>query len=229
VGYVYSSQFSTPEQAYDTLAQYLGSAHKIDKIKTINFTPGHREIFWKNNCVAVGLSAGFLEPLEASALMLVETSANLIAEQLPANTQQMAMVAKRFNTSMLMKWRGVIDFLKLHYVLSERDTPFWVKNREPSSVPDTLKELLELWRFRSPSEYDFTDNMEAFSAASYQYILYGAGFKTDFSSKAYLYEKSALATKQITLNRQRLEQLKFSLPRHRELLEKVNQVGFSTI
>ena len=229
VGYVYSSQFSTEEQALNTLAQYLGDKHKIDKVKKIKFTPGHREVFWKNNCVAVGLSAGFLEPLEASALMLVETSANLIAEQLPANTQQMDVVAKRFNASMLMKWRGVIDFLKLHYVLSKRDTPFWVKNRDPSSVPDTLKELLELWRFRSPSEYDFTDNMEAFSAASYQYILYGAGFKTDFSSQAYLYEKSALATKQIMLNRQRLEQLKFSLPRHRELLEKVNQVGFSAI
>jgi tryptophan halogenase len=229
VGYVYSSQFSTEEQAYDTLAQYLGDKCKIDKVKKINFTPGHREILWKNNCVAVGLSAGFLEPLEASALMLVETSANLIAEQLPANTQQMPIVAKRFNASMLMKWRGVIDFLKLHYVLSKRDTPFWVKNREPRSVPDTLKELLELWRFRSPSEYDFTDNMEAFSAASYQYILYGAGFQTDFSNNAYLYEKSALASKQIMLNRQRLEQLKYSLPRHRELLEKVNQVGFSAI
>jgi flavin-dependent dehydrogenase len=229
VGYVYSSQFSTQEQAYDTLAQYLGDESLIENVKKINFTPGHREIFWKNNCVAVGLSAGFLEPLEASALMLVETSANFIAEQLPANTQQMQMVAKRFNASMLMKWRGVIDFLKLHYVLSKRDTPFWVKNRHPSSVPDTLKELLELWRFRSPSEYDFTDNMEAFSAASYQYILYGAGFRTDFSSTEYLYNKSALATKQIMLNRQRLEQLKYSLPRHRELLEKVNQVGFSAI
>ena len=158
-----------------------------------------------------------------------ETSANFIADQLPANTQQMQMVAKRFNASMLMKWRGVIDFLKLHYVLSKRDTPFWVNNRHASSVPDSLKELLELWRFRSPSEYDFTDNMEAFSAASYQYVLYGAGFQTDFSSTDYLYKKTALATKQIMLNRQRLEQLKYSLPRHRELLEKVNQVGFSTI
>ena len=71
--------------------------------------------------------------------------------------------------------------------------------------------------------------MEAFSAASYQYVLYGAGFQTDFSSTDYLYKKTALATKQIMLNRQRLEQLKYSLPRHRELLEKVNQVGFSTI
>jgi len=229
VGYVYSSQFSTQEQAYDTLAQYLGDDSKLDGVKTIQFTPGHREVFWKNNCVAVGLSAGFLEPLEASALMLVETSANFIAEQLPANTQHMQIVAKRFNASMLMKWRGVIDFLKLHYVLSKRDTAFWVKNRDPSSIPDTLQELLELWRSRSPSEYDFTDNMEAFSAASYQYILYGAGAYTDFSNMAYLYEKMPSARKQIMLNRQRLEQLKYSLPRHRELLEKVNQVGFSTI
>ncbi|MBL4631064.1 MAG: tryptophan 7-halogenase, partial [Paraglaciecola sp.] len=93
VGYVYASQFTTSQQAYDTLAQYLGDESKIESVKKIQFTPGHREIFWKNNCVAVGLSAGFLEPLEASALMLVETSANFIAEQLPANTQQMHLVA----------------------------------------------------------------------------------------------------------------------------------------
>ena len=142
-GIVYASQFLSDDQARDTLLGNL-SGQTITEPRQLRFKTGRRKKAWHKNCIAIGLSSGFLEPLEASALMLVETSANFIADQLPANTQQMQMVAKRFNASMLMKWRGVIDFLKLHYVLSKRDTPFWVKNRDASSVPDTLKELLEL-------------------------------------------------------------------------------------
>ncbi|MEP7702482.1 tryptophan halogenase family protein [Paraglaciecola sp. 25GB23A] len=228
VGYVYSSQHCSEEEARRTLAQYIG-CETVENAKKINFKPGHREVFWKNNCVAVGLAAGFLEPLEASALMLIETSANFIADQLPADTELMPLAAKRFNTMMLKKWRGVIDFLKLHYVLSERTEPFWQQHRQTASVPESLQELLTLWRYRSPNEYDFTDSVEAFSAASYQYILYGVGFKSDFSQMKHLYQQGELAKKQSLLTQKRIEQLKYTLPTHRELINKVNTLGFSKL
>jgi len=228
VGYVYSSQHCSEEEARRTLAQYTG-CETLENAKKINFKPGHREVFWKNNCVAVGLAAGFLEPLEASALMLIETSANFIADQLPADTKLMPLAAKRFNAMMLKKWRGVIDFLKLHYVLSERTEPFWQQHRQTASVPDSLQELLTLWRYRSPNEYDFTDSVEAFSAASYQYILYGVGFKSDFSQMKHLYKQDELAKKQGLMTQKRIEQLKYTLPTHRELINKVNTLGFSKL
>ncbi|MGO4890822.1 tryptophan halogenase family protein [Flavobacterium sp. W21_SRS_FM6] len=228
VGYVYSSQHCSEDKARKTLAQYIG-CETVEHAKKINFKPGHREVFWKNNCVAVGLAAGFLEPLEASALMLIETSANFIADQLPANTALMPLVAKRFNTMMLKKWRGVIDFLKLHYALSERTEPFWLQHRQSHSIPESLKELLALWRYRSPNEYDFTDSMEAFSAASYQYILYGVGFKSDFSQMKHIYKQSELAKKQLQMTQKRIEQLRYTLPTHRELINKVNTLGFSKL
>lgn len=228
VGYVYASQHCSDDEARNTLAQYIG-CETLENTKKISFKPGHREVFWKNNCVGVGLAAGFLEPLEASALMLIETSANYIADQLPANSAIMPIVAKRFNSMMLKKWRGVIDFLKLHYTLSERTEPFWQQHREAQSIPDSLQELLALWRYNSPNEYDFTDNIEAFSAASYQYILYGAGFKSDFSQMQQIYKQRQSAQKQLLLTQKRIEQLKFTLPKHRELIEKVNALGFSTI
>lgn len=228
VGYVYGSEFCSDEQAQQTLARYIG-VESVEHARKISFTPGHRQLFWKNNCVAVGLSAGFLEPLEASALMLIETSANFIADQIPASKSQMPIVAKRFNTMMLKKWRGVMDFLKLHYILSQRSDPFWIKHRDPQSVPESLSELLELWQYRSPNEYDFTDNIEAFSAASYQYILYGAGFNSNFAQHSHLYKHAQLAQKHLMLNQKRLEQLKYQLPKHRELINKVNTIGFPTI
>jgi hypothetical protein len=161
--------------------------------------------------------------------MLIETSANFIADQLPAHTGLMPIAAKRFNAMMLKKWRGVIDFLKLHYVLSERTEPFWQQHRQTASVPDSLQELLTLWRYRSPNEYDFTDSVEAFSAASYQYILYGVGFKSDFSQMKHLYQQGELAKKQSLMTQKRIEQLKYTLPTHRELINKVNTLGFSKL
>lgn len=228
VGYVFSSQHCSEEDARSTLARYIG-CESVANAKKIKFKPGHREVFWKNNCVGVGLAAGFLEPLEASALMLIETSANYIADQLPANSVVMPIVAKRFNSMMLKKWRGVIDFLKLHYALSERTEPFWQQHRLEQSIPESLKELLALWRYSSPNEYDFTDNVEAFSAASYQYILYGAGFESDFTQMQHMYSQGQVAKKHWLMTQKRIEQLKFSLPTHRELIEKVKTLGFSTI
>ena len=89
-------------------------------VRKIPIRAGHRETFWKNNCVAVGLAAGFLEPLESSAIVLVELSAKLIAEQMPANREVMDIVAARFNDVNHYRWGRIIDFLKLHYVLTQR-------------------------------------------------------------------------------------------------------------
>uniref|UniRef100_UPI0038F7BB3E tryptophan 7-halogenase n=1 Tax=Streptomyces scabiei TaxID=1930 RepID=UPI0038F7BB3E len=79
----------------------------------------------------MGLAAGFLEPLEASALVLIELSADYIATAMPATRGAMDFVARRFNTMTRYRWDRIIEFLKLHYILSEReDTVFWRDNRD---------------------------------------------------------------------------------------------------
>ncbi len=90
-------------------------------IRKIGIRSGHRETFWKRNCVAVGLSAGFLEPLESSAIVLIEMSAKLIAEQMPVCREVMDVIGARFNATTHYRWGRIIDFLKLHYVLSKRE------------------------------------------------------------------------------------------------------------
>jgi tryptophan halogenase len=150
-GHVYSSRHISDEDAERELRAYIGPAGRDLPARKIPIRSGHRETFWKRNCVAVGLAAGFLEPLEASAIVLIELSAKLIAEQMPACREVMDIVAARFNATTHYRWGRIIDFLKLHYVLSQRsDTAFWRENRARDTIPDRLDDLRMLWRDQPP-------------------------------------------------------------------------------
>lgn len=82
------------------------------------------------------MAAGFIEPLEASALALVEMSVNMISDEMPATRSAMTSVEKRFNNRFTYRWARVIDFLKLHYVLTQRtDSDYWRDASSPVSVP----------------------------------------------------------------------------------------------
>ncbi len=180
VGCVYSSAHLTDEQAAATLAAHIAATSPhIDpdalSFRQLSFRSGHRERFWHRNCLAVGLSAGFLEPLEASAIVLIELSVEALLDSFPANRTIMDLQAKRFNTLFRYRWDRIIDFLKLHYVLSRRSQPYWQDHRAASTIPQSLQDLLQLWRYQAPSVQDFAAANEIFPAASYQYILYGMG------------------------------------------------------
>lgn len=230
VGYVYASRYTSEMQAEQRLAEYVGADYDDLPFRKIAFKSGHRQKFWHKNCVAIGLSAGFLEPLEASALVLVELSAQMLAEQMPACRDAMEVIAKRFNQTFDYRWQRIIDFLKLHYLLSKRsDHPFWLDNRRSQSIPDTLQELLSLWQYHTPSDHDFTSNLEVFPAASYQYVLYGMGFHTDNSFISDKLNYKQLAARQFALNQQAVVKACGMLPSNRELLNKIHQYGLQAI
>jgi 2-polyprenyl-6-methoxyphenol hydroxylase-like FAD-dependent oxidoreductase len=230
VGHVYSSAHVTDEQAEEELRAYLRPAMGDDaesaSLRKISINPGHRQKFWHRNCVAVGMAAGFLEPLEASALVLVELSAQMISEQLPATRETMTTVARRFNDKFLYRWDGVIDFLKLHYVLTERtDTEFWVDNCRTESVPDSLQELLTLWRHHVPWHGDFTQADEVFSSASYQFVLYGMGFRTEPPASTRRSVNAKEAARLFQENAEKTRKLLAGLPTNRELINQIKEFG----
>jgi len=229
IGYVYASEFTTSAQAKQTLADYVGVNVTDIKAREIKFTAGHRKKFWQKNCIAIGLSAGFLEPLEAAALMLVEISADYLAQQLPVNKSLLPIVAKRFNQDMTTRWDKIIDFLKLHYVLSKRDEPFWQAMRTNASTPEHLTEQLALWQYQPPHEYDFTSAVETFPAASYLYVLYGMNFETDLRERNYLCSNEQMADKLFKMNKQVEAQLTQRLPENRALLKQLKTNGFQAI
>ena len=124
-GYVYASSFISEDEATAELAEYLaatGAGALIEElaVRKISINPGHRACFWHKNCVAIGMSAGFIEPLEASALVLVELGVRMLVEHMPENRQVMDRVCRKYNEQFLSRWGQVIGFLKLHYALSQR-------------------------------------------------------------------------------------------------------------
>lgn len=230
VGYVYSSAHGSPEQAEAELAAYVGPAIEALQPREIRIQSGHREQFWKGNCVAVGLSAGFLEPLEASALVLIELSVEMISAMLPATRETMPITARRFNEITRYRWDRIIDFLKLHYCLSERDdSDFWRDNRDPATIPDSLREQLALWRYRAPGDQDFSSNNEMFPAASYQYVLFGMGFKMDLSERSYLVRDTGRADEAFRRTAALKEKWTRTLPKNRELIDKILEYGMARV
>ena len=227
VGLVYSSAHTTQEAAEATLHQHIqrsGGPTDMPTPRHIRFTPGYRERFWHRNCVAVGLSSGFIEPLEASALAMVELSVAMIRDELPANRADMDLVAKRFNDAFSYRWARIIDFLKLHYALSQRnDSDYWREHRLQSSMPERLRELLQLWKHRAPYRNDLFRIEEVFPAASYQYVLYGMGFKPELAIPRPLRLEQAQESfrKAATITKRLLG----GLPRHRDLINHIHLHG----
>lgn len=228
IGHVYASQYMSDDEAEQELRNYVGKQGDQLGLKHIKYKPGHREKFWVKNCVAVGLAAGFVEPLEASSILLVEISAYWIAEKLPQRKSGFAHCEKQFNATFSYRWETIIEFLKLHYCISQRaDTPFWRDNTHPDSIPLALQEKLDMWREQGPSVVDFLSRAEVFPLESYCYILYGMKFKTATKTidEAHLHALE----KKVNNQQRNLAELIRSLPKNRTLIEKIHEYGMQKI
>ncbi|UVO49728.1 tryptophan 7-halogenase [Sphingomonas sp. SUN019] len=226
VGCVYASAFASDDDAAATLEAYLrrtapGSAIDRSAFRHLTFRSGHRERFWERNCLAIGLSAGFLEPLEASAIVLIELSLDALLDNFPATRDVMPIHARRFNDLFRYRWDRIVEFLKLHYVLSQRDEPYWRAHRDAASIPPRLTELLALWRHQPPSHADLPMQDEVFPAASYQYVLYGMGFPAprDFAIRSTGRDAATAAMRQVG---QRARTLASTLPTNRAYLDALH-------
>ena len=226
VGYTFSSTHTNTDKATEELLAYVEENSHLDAAdipapREIRFEPGYRETFWKNNCVAIGISAGFIEPLEASALVMIELAAGFVRDELPVTRSHMDLVSKRFNKAFIYRWERIIDFLKLHYVLSQRsDTAYWMDHRKGEGLSESLKELLDVWRYRPPQAQDFDSSYEVFPAASYQYVLYGMGFASEGSLTRGSQPLSE-AYKQFDQSESLRMKMSKGLPSNRDLLAKL--------
>lgn len=143
-GLVYCSQFMDDEVALTTLhANIEGEA--LAEPNFLKFQTGRRQQCWAKNCVAIGLSSGFLEPLESTSIYLIQVAIMKLVDLLPAG-EGFDVHRAEFNRQMSIEYERVRDFLILHYHATEReDTPFWeyCKNMH---VPETLREKMAAFK-----------------------------------------------------------------------------------
>lgn len=226
IGHVYSSDHSDDARAEEVLRGYVGAAAEGLEIRKFKFDAGYREINWSKNCVAIGLSSGFFEPLEATGIVFSEIAAALVANLFPWGGDYETS-ARQFNTIMRQRYERALDFIKLHYCISERrDSAFWRDNVEHGSVRDSLHELLDRWRFRPPTELDIDARVDIFTEASWQYVLYGMGWKTDLTAKAGAYRYFDDARAAFAEVRRQGAYAVLNLPSNRDLVEYARTRGF---
>jgi tryptophan halogenase len=144
-GLVFSSAHMTDQQALDALMPNL-MGKPITEPRRIGFRPGRRDRAWVKNCVAIGLSAGFLEPLESTSIALIENGIERLKSLFPDKTFAPSVI-EEFNDQSAREMERTRDFIILHYWLNGRDEPFWNERRE-AAIPDTLARKVELWKAR---------------------------------------------------------------------------------
>ena len=145
-GHVYASAFLSDSAAEDALLAQL-DGEPVANPNRLRFTAGKRRRQWIGNCVAIGLSAGFLEPLESTSIHLIQLAITNLLELLPTRDFD-PIDAAEFNRIMDLEYERVRDFIILHYCATERDdTPFWNHVRT-TRVPDSLAYKMELFRER---------------------------------------------------------------------------------
>jgi tryptophan 7-halogenase len=167
-GYVYGSQFISDAHAQDELLGSIEGKALAPPLK-LQFVTGRRKRFWNKNCVAIGLSAGFLEPLESTAIHFIQRGIALLLSYFPDRNFNPADI-DRYNKTVAAEYERVRDFLVLHYSTTERnDGEIWRYCRSVEK-PDSLKERIEL--FRSFGRLLREDN-ELFPMQSWLYVFVG--------------------------------------------------------
>ena len=135
-GYVYCDQYTDAGEAEKTLRDTLDSA-PLEEARHLRFVTGRRKKFWNKNCVAIGLSAGFMEPLESTSLHLIQSAIMRLITLFP-DQDMSPLLADEYNRVTTEEYKYIRDFLVLHYLANEREEPFW-KHMAALEISENLR------------------------------------------------------------------------------------------
>lgn len=219
-GYVFSSRHISDDQATAEFVAYLGGKAKAEDCRVIPMRVGRAQETWVGNCVALGLAAGFVEPLESSAIYSVETSLKWLFHYFP-DSEFPDGLRNRYNARTAGLYDEVVDYIVLHYALSDReDTPYWIAQRNDVELPERLAANLEVWRNTLPVRGDFPA-VNYFDECTYTAALLGKRFYqggTLHPERALGREEWLRTKASIT---QSFKQGLDRLPSHRVLIEQI--------
>lgn len=219
-GYVYSSQFISREDAEKELREFLGPRAEGLAAHHINIRVGRNAESWVNNCIAIGLSSSFLEPLESPGIYMIEFALQMLLSFFPDRRCAPAL-RSRFNEAFRICYEEVRDFIILHYCLTDRtDTPFWAACRE-APVPDSLKNIIEFLKESVPlqmrARYGF------FEERNYACIAAGMGLTPKHGSPLIQLIGSEAGDRCLSELHRREQELLERLPDHRAYLQQMHE------
>lgn len=168
-GYIFDSDYISVDQAKEEVERFLGK--KIEFGKAFNFDPGKLDKVWIKNCCAIGLSANFVEPLEATSIGTSIQQAFLLMHRLPNYDEK---TIEKYNKDISDILINIRDFVILHYVTKKDNTSFW-RDIQNIKLPESLEENLKKWKKNLPIADDFrgTTDYKLFSEAHYIHVLSG--------------------------------------------------------
>lgn len=178
-GYVYSGNHLTKEEAETEFRAFLGPRSESCPANHIKMRIGRHRNSWVKNCVAIGLSSGFVEPLESTGLFFIQHGIEELVNHLPTQASQNEGQRLGYNRLINDAIDGICEFLSVHYQASERnDTPYW-RDTKRLKVSDSLEERLKIWRSRLPGARNIYQPYHGFEAYSYSCILLGMNFQPE--------------------------------------------------
>ncbi|MES2987225.1 MAG: tryptophan halogenase family protein [Pseudomonadota bacterium] len=173
-GHVFSVDYMSEDEATGILLKNLDGKPLADP-RTVRFTTGHRNQLWVKNCVALGLAGGFIEPLESTAIWLIQSGLSRLLSMFPDRDFRQADI-DRYNRIMTTDYEEIRDFIILHYHATERDdSPFWnyCRNME---IPERLAEKMRVYQTHGRC---FRENEELFNDTSWFAVMHGQLMKAE--------------------------------------------------
>ncbi|WP_248958354.1 tryptophan halogenase family protein [Sphaerisporangium perillae] len=173
-GYVYAGDYCSPEEAERTLREFVGPEAEEAEANHIRMRIGRTRNPWVNNCVAIGLSCGFVEPLESTGIFFIQHGIEQLVKHFPAQEWDPELTAS-YNGVMADAIDGVREFLVLHYKGAARtDNAYW-RDAKTRTMPEGLAERIEQWRSKPPTPNTVFPRYHGFEAYSYLAVLLGMG------------------------------------------------------
>ncbi|MEE4174877.1 MAG: tryptophan halogenase family protein [Xanthomonadales bacterium] len=214
-GHVFCSRFMSDDDALKILLANL-DGEPTSEPRLLRFVTGHRKKFWNRNVVAIGLSSGFMEPLESTSIHLIHSAINklmLIFSLAGVEPQQ----ERIFNRLALKEFRRIRDFLILHYNATARDdSEFWNYCRT-MDVPETLTEKVELFKFNGQI---FREEDELFTATSWAAVMLGQGIQPGvYSPLVDALDQDSLL-KEVGEMEKSVKYVVYHMPKHKQFLDR---------
>jgi tryptophan halogenase len=168
-GYVYSSQFISDDEAEREVRRFFGKKAENAEARFIKFQSRRRRNAWVKNCVSIGLSSNFLEPLESTGLYFVYAALYQLIRNFPKKSID-PILRDKFNHKIRYMVDEMRDFIIMHFKTSRRiDSPFWLANKYETVVPDSLQQIFDRHRSGLPIKTTHQSDIKLYASFGVQF------------------------------------------------------------